>query len=187
MFSFLLLSKVLTEYVYFVHPSTNISVDISTDTRPMFWSTYQPSVNRYVVRHIDRCINQDIGQVMVDIWANYRQISRSIQRLKLGRYTDHRLSAEYRSTVGGILVKSLDCQCQMYKLYPFHPVFGQPQKLSKASCSVFMCRKFSCPRLQFQATLSYHCPVKLSTKYQPCIIVCYSFYFSLIRSFTDPT
>ena len=78
MFSFLLLSKVLTEYVYFVHPSTNISVDISTDTRPMFWSTYQPSVNRYVVRHIDRCINQDIGQVMVDIWANYRQISRSI-------------------------------------------------------------------------------------------------------------
>ena len=31
-----------------------------------------------------------------------------------------------------------------------------------------------------------HCPVKLLTQYQPCIIVCYSVYFWLIRSFTDP-
>ena len=36
-------------------------------------------------------------------------------------------------------------------------------------------------------TLSCRCPVKLFTEYQPCIIVCYSFYFWLIRSFTDPT
>ena len=35
-------------------------------------------------------------------------------------------------------------------------------------------------------TLSCRCPVKLSTWYQPCI-VCYSVYFWLIRSFTDPT
>ena len=35
-------------------------------------------------------------------------------------------------------------------------------------------------------TLSCRCPVKLSTLYQPCIIVCYSFYFWLIRSFRDP-
>ena len=35
-------------------------------------------------------------------------------------------------------------------------------------------------------TLSCHCPVKLLTQYQPCIIVCYSVYFWLIRSFTDP-
>ena len=35
-------------------------------------------------------------------------------------------------------------------------------------------------------TLSCRCPVKLFTQYQPCIIVCYSVYFWLIRSFTDP-
>ena len=35
-------------------------------------------------------------------------------------------------------------------------------------------------------TLSCHCPVKLLTQYQPCIIVCYSVYFWLMRSFTDP-
>ena len=35
-------------------------------------------------------------------------------------------------------------------------------------------------------TLSCHCPVKLLTQYQPCIIVCYSVYFWLIRSSTDP-
>ena len=47
----------------------------------------------------------------------------------------------------------------------------------------------SCLRLQMLAsvwTLSCHCPVKLLTQYQPCIIVCYSVYFWLIRSFTDP-
>ena len=47
----------------------------------------------------------------------------------------------------------------------------------------------SCLRLQMLSsvwTLSCHCPVKLLTQYQPCIIVCYSVYFWLIRSFTDP-
>ena len=40
------------DHVYFVHPSTDISVDISvdilTDTPPMYWSTYRPSFDRYV-------------------------------------------------------------------------------------------------------------------------------------------
>ena len=46
------------DHVYFVHPSTDISVDISVDisadTRPMYWLTYQPSVDWYVSRHIGR-------------------------------------------------------------------------------------------------------------------------------------
>ena len=47
----------------------------------------------------------------------------------------------------------------------------------------------SCLRLQMLAsvwTLSCHCPVKLLTQYQPCIIVCYSVYFWLNRSFIYP-
>ena len=35
-------------------------------------------------------------------------------------------------------------------------------------------------------TLSCHCPVKLLAQCPPCIFVCYSVYFWLIRSFTDP-
>ena len=33
----------ISDHVYLVHPSTDISVDISTDSRPTYWSTYQPS------------------------------------------------------------------------------------------------------------------------------------------------
>jgi len=40
------------DQVYFVHPSTDISVDISTDSRPMYRPIYRPTVDRYVGRHI---------------------------------------------------------------------------------------------------------------------------------------
>ena len=70
--------------------SVDMLVDISVDTRPIC----RP---RYVGRFIDR-----LGWVMVDISTDYRQISRSMYRLLLGRYVDHWLLAEYRPTVGGI-------------------------------------------------------------------------------------
>ena len=44
----------ILDHVYFVHPSTDVSVDISTDSRPMYRSTYQSSIGRYVDRHIGR-------------------------------------------------------------------------------------------------------------------------------------
>ena len=57
---------------------------------------------------------------------------------------------------------------------------GNPYR-SKQPCTVEI--------LGFQFGL-YHacrCPVTLSTEYQPFVIVFYSFYFWLIRYFTDPT
>ena len=85
---------------------TDMSVNVSIDSRPI-------SRPRYVGRHIDWYVNRGIGRVKVDISTDYWQISRSIEWPMLGRYANHWLSAEYRSTVGGILVKSLDCECQM--------------------------------------------------------------------------
>ena len=135
--------------MYFVHPSTNTSVDISTNTRPMYRSTYRPSVDRYVGRHIDR-LSADITTKIC--WSTYRPtICRYLGQYSgqhsANTYADHCLSAEYRSTVGGISVKSLDCQCQMYKLYADKSfphdqtshfpmiLFWSTSKISKASRS----------------------------------------------------
>ena len=93
----------LLDHVYFVHPSTDISVDISTDSRPMMYrSAYRSSVGRYVGRHIGRYsadmsteIRRStyrptyIGRVMVDISTVSRQISLSMYLPTLGRYVDH--------------------------------------------------------------------------------------------------
>ena len=40
--------------MYFVHPSTDVSVDISVECRSICRSTYRSSVGRYVGRHIGR-------------------------------------------------------------------------------------------------------------------------------------
>ena len=82
--------------------SVDMSVDISAKCR---------SICRQgcVSRCIDRCINRDTSRVMVGISTDCRQISRSILRPTLGRYADHWLSVEYRSTAGGKSVKTLDC------------------------------------------------------------------------------
>ena len=102
--------------------STYVSVDILAECQLICRSTYDRHIGRLSVdmstrcvgRPINWCINQDIGRVMVDISTDYQQISQSILWPTLGRYADHWLSAEYRSTVGGISVKSLDCQCISY-------------------------------------------------------------------------
>ena len=39
------------DHVYFVHPSTDVLVDISTDSRPTYRLTYRPSIGRYVDWH----------------------------------------------------------------------------------------------------------------------------------------
>ena len=85
------------DHVYFVHPSTEISADISTDSRPMYWSRVGRYVGRYMSvdlstdvhrpsdgRHIDR-LSADIS---VDIAADTRPICRPL-------------------TVGGV---SVDCR-----------------------------------------------------------------------------
>ena len=117
-------------YVTHVAESQSIRIIcILCTPRPIYRSTYRPILDRY--------INRDIGRVMVDISADYRQLSRSIFRPTLARYVDHSLSAEYRSTVGGIsvdcliiYVKSIDCQCQKYRSYKHFNLFWSTSKIS---------------------------------------------------------
>ena len=142
-----------TDHVYFVHPSTDILVDISTDTWPMYWWTYRPSVDQYVGRH-----SADMSNKMCRL--TYRPMYQPRYRPSDGRHID-RLSANisvdiaaetqpirWPLIVGGILVGrrwyiSQKLRLLVYKLYPFYPFFGQPQKFLKASCLPFMYRKFS--------------------------------------------
>ena len=71
--------------MYFVQPSPKLSVDILTDSQPMYRLIYQPtqhiyrhSADRYVARHVNReatdifadCNLRLIGRVSVDISAN---------------------------------------------------------------------------------------------------------------------
>lgn len=83
------------DQVSFVHPLTDVLVDISTDTQLMYigWhiarvstdmsvtisTDSQPKLRpRYVSWCIDQSINRDISRVMVDTSTNYREISWSI-------------------------------------------------------------------------------------------------------------
>ena len=87
------------DHVYFVHPLTDVSVDISTDSRPTYRSTDRPSLNRYVGQHIGRStyrlicwsicrprrcvaryIGQHIGRASVDMSTDIRPICQSICR-----------------------------------------------------------------------------------------------------------
>ena len=79
------------DHVYFVHPSTDISVDISTDSRPMYRSTYRSSIGRYVDRHIGResldmstemCRStyRHIGRASLDMSTDTRPICWPIRR-----------------------------------------------------------------------------------------------------------
>ena len=71
-------SLAVSDHVYFVHPSTDISVDIST------------MLDRYVGCHIDRHIDRDVSvdiltEISADISANTRPIFRSICRPRIVR------------------------------------------------------------------------------------------------------
>ena len=82
------------DHVYFVHPSTDISVDISTDSRPIYRLTYRQCVDRYVGRHI--------GQLSLDMSTDicrsrYRPMYRSICRPTLDRYVGQYVDREWLS------------------------------------------------------------------------------------------
>jgi len=63
------------DHVYFVHPSTDISVDISTDSqhRPIYWLTLDRYVRRHIYRH-----SADISTEIKLCRSTYRLIYRSI-------------------------------------------------------------------------------------------------------------
>ena len=93
--------------------------------RPIYRSTYRPTLDRCIGRHIDRvsgdmsvdisvntlpiCRLRYVGRLIdrrisAEWWSTYRPtISRYLGRC-IGRYVDHWLSAEYRPTVGGVYV-----------------------------------------------------------------------------------
>ena len=97
------------DHVYFVHPSTNISVDISTDTRPIYHSTLHQSSHGFatfvhvfatktkaLAREIPPATQARSG-VSADMSADILIECRSICRLRCdGRHgTD--ISVEHRS------------------------------------------------------------------------------------------
>ena len=102
----------------------------------MYWSANQPIVKQcvgqhidwfsadittYVSQHIDRCINRDIK-------SDGQHIDRLSADISVNIEADT-WPIRWPLIVGGILVdcrwyisqKLIDCQCQMYKLYAFHP------------------------------------------------------------------
>ena len=101
--------------VYFVHPSTDIDQSTYRPTLNGFRSTYiswvyQPTLSWYN-NHVSVSVLMNASTEMsAEWWSTYWP---TIDRY-LGPYANHWLSMEYRSTVGGISVKSLDCQCISY-------------------------------------------------------------------------
>ena len=62
-----------------------LSVDISTDISVECWSTYQPTLNRYVGQYADQ-------HILVDVWAECRSICRPICQSSIVRYVDRYIS-----------------------------------------------------------------------------------------------
>ena len=75
----------ITDHVYFVHPLTNTSVDISTDTRPMYQSTYWSSIGRHVNRNMGR---ESIDMSTEMCRSTYRPTNRS---RCVGRHIDRHI------------------------------------------------------------------------------------------------
>ena len=84
-----------SDHVYFVHPSTDISVDVSVDSRPICRSTYRSSVGRYV----DRDVSLDIS---ADISVEHRSICRLTLDRYVGRYVDREWLSDYWPTCRSI-------------------------------------------------------------------------------------
>ena len=91
----LLCEVTCSDHVYFVHSSTDRSVDISTDTRPMYRSTYRPSAYQYVGRHISR-VSVDRSTAMCR--STYRPMCQPRYRPSDGQHID-RLSADISADI----------------------------------------------------------------------------------------
>ena len=108
----------VSDHVYFVHPSTDISVNISTDTWPMYRLTYRPSVDRYVGRHIDR-LSADITTKIHR--STYRPMYQPRFRPSDGRHIS-RLSADIsvdiavntRPICWPLIVGGISVDCRWY-------------------------------------------------------------------------
>ena len=88
--------------MYFVHPSTDVLVNILTDTQPICRSTYRPTLDRYIDQ--DMSVNMSVD-MLTDILAECRSMYRptvghSADTLTIDcQWNIGRLSVVYRSTV----------------------------------------------------------------------------------------
>ena len=144
------------DHVYFVHPSTNISVDISSNTRPTLdqcisrqcrpicQSTYWPTLGRCNDWEMLVDVSTDVStEISPEWWSTYLMtVGRYLCRYS-GRHSADTQTIDclrkYRSTVGGISVKNLDCHCQIisythFILFWSTSFFGQ---FLKALCLAF--------------------------------------------------
>ena len=93
------------DHVYFAHPSTNISVDISTNTRSMYWSTYRKILKRHVGMHMDRLSADIMTEICGSTYQpRYRPSQgRHIYRPTIGRYLSRYSSRRSADTL------TIDC------------------------------------------------------------------------------
>ena len=145
---------------HIVRHSTDVSVDIAAECRPIY---------RYIGWHIGRvAVDMSTGMCR---WT-YRPMYQPRYRPSDGRQID-RLSADisvdiaadtrpirWPLIVGGISVErrwyiGQNLNLLVYKLYAFHPFLVNLKKFLKASCSAFMCSKFS----RYQARHWRYCQI----------------------------
>ena len=105
-----------TDHVYFVHPSTDILVDISTNTRPMYWLTYRPSVDWcpstywptlgwYYDRDMSVNVLTNVStEISAEWWSTYRPtIGRYLSRYS-GRHSVDMLTTDCWQNIGRLSV-----------------------------------------------------------------------------------
>ena len=112
-------------------------------------STYRPTLDRCLGQHSSRVSADMLVDISAECRSTYRPMYQPRCRVMVDISTDYRQISRWPFIVGGILVDrrwyiGQNLRLLVYKLYAFHPFFGQLQKFLKASCSAFMCRKFSC-------------------------------------------
>ena len=87
--------------MYFVHPSTDMSVDISTDSQPMNRSTYRSSISRYGDRHIGResvDMSTEMCRSTYRPTVEHRSMCRPALDRYVGRYVDRVWLSDCRPT-----------------------------------------------------------------------------------------
>ena len=106
------LAKISSDHVYFVHPSTDISVVISTECQPICRSTYRSSVGRYVDRDMSVQISTDVS---VDMSTDTRPICWSICRPRVVVQLSVDMSIDRLPTFRRYFKKGY---CQLAKILP---------------------------------------------------------------------
>ena len=99
-----------------------LTPDISTNTQLICQSTYWPTLVRYNDRDMLVDISTDIStEILAEWWSTYQLTASRYLTWYSGQHSANTLTIDCRQNISQlsvvISVKSLDCQCWMYKLY----------------------------------------------------------------------